>query len=300
MVGWSQASASNRTPVVWSSNGTPTDLLSSLPGASAGSGNLADAIDSNGDIAGSTVVGGNTVGFYLPSGGTAAILPTLGGSGGASAAGVNDLGMVVGYSPATDGNSHAYVWSASTGIVDLGASGSASAAYAISADGNTIVGTTGGNPQACKWTRSGSTWSMTPLVQLSQYNQTWAYAVNSSGNVVGGCFDYPAGGFPNIDQIALEYKTDGTIVRIGDLGSGDAYATGINDSGVIVGFDGTTPFVNYSGAPGANVALSTLLSPVSGAGWTLMATSTYRNGIDNNGDIAGRAKTPLGRPMVAC
>jgi probable HAF family extracellular repeat protein len=279
-----------RKPVVWNSNGVATDLLPLLPGATAGTGNQTNAIDTNGDVVGATIVGGNTVAFYLPSGGAATILPTLGGTGSTSATGVTNLGMVAGYSPATDGNTHAFVWSAVTGMIDLGQSGSASSAYAISADGNTIVGTTGPNPQACKWTRTGSTWTMTPLVQFSQYNQTWAYAVNSSGNAVGGCFDYPQGGFPNVFQIALEYKFDGTIVRIGGVGSNSAYARGINDSGVIVGYDGTTSFVNYTGTPGANTALTSLLAPGQGTGWTF--TRAY--GIDNNGDIVGYGKNAAG------
>ena len=58
---------------------------------------------------------------------------------------------------------------------------------------------------------------------------------------------------------------------------------------MIVGND-EGPFVNYSGTPGANVALSTLLSPVSGAGWTLSECF----GIDNSGDIVGYGKNPGG------
>ena len=214
-VGWSGTSFANRQPVVWSSNGTPTSLLSLLPGASAGSGNVANAIDGDGDIAGVALIGTGQTAFYLPNSGTATYLPTLGGTGNSSAAGVNDSGMVVGSSPATDGNSHAFVWSASTGMVDLGASGNSSSATAISADGNTIVGTLGGNPQPVKWTRSGSTWTMTVLAQLSQYNQAWAYGVNSSGDVVGGAFDYPQGGVPNPEQLALEFLPNGSIVRLG-------------------------------------------------------------------------------------
>ena len=108
---------------------------------------------------------------------------------------------------------------------------------------------------------------MTPLVQLSQYNQSWAYGVNSSGDAVGGAFDYPAGGFPNVYQLALEYTPDGSVVRLGGIGYGAAYARGINDSGVIVGYDTLVhPFVNYTGIAGANVNLNTLLSPVSGTG----------------------------------
>ena len=144
-VGWSQAAAANRVPVAWI-GGTPTNLLASIPGASAGAGNSANAIDSDGDIVGATVVGGNTVGFYLRSGGPATLLPTLGGTGATIATGVSDSGTVVGYSTATDGNVHAFVWSASTGIIDLGTSGEPSTATALSADGSTIIGDWNGMP----------------------------------------------------------------------------------------------------------------------------------------------------------
>ena len=125
---------------------------------------------------------------------------------------------------------------------------------------------------------------MTPLVQLSQYLESVPCGVNSSYDAVGGAFDYPQGGFPNPEQIALEFLPTGSIVRIGGLDNGAAYARGINDSGVIVGSDGATPFVNYTGAPGANTALGSLISPGSGAGWTLY----YAYGIDDNGDIVGQ------------
>ena len=56
-VGYSRTSTANQTPVVWSSSGTPTDLLPLLPGASAGSVDQANAVDTNGDVAGATLVG---------------------------------------------------------------------------------------------------------------------------------------------------------------------------------------------------------------------------------------------------
>ena len=51
-------------------------------------------------------------------------------------------------------------------------------------------------PIACEWTKSGSTWTMTQLVRRSQYNETWAFAVNDSGVGGGRRFENPRGGFP--------------------------------------------------------------------------------------------------------
>ena len=59
---------------------------------------------------------------------------------------------------------------------------------------------------------------------------------------------------------------------------------------MIVGYNNPllSGFVNYTGLPGANVSLSTLVSPVSGANWTVGAAY----GVDNNGDIVGIGKNP--------
>ena len=262
------------------------------------------SIDSNGDIAGATMIGGVPYAYYLPNGGTATVLPVLDPNNlGSVAFGVNGSGTVVGYSCdgtyVSDGNTvsseNAFVWSAATGMVDLGTPGVPSYASGISADGKTIIGSVG-LVQSVKWTLSGSTWTMTPLVQPSQYYQSIPYSVNSSGVAVGGAFDYPEGGVPNPAQTALEFKPDGTVVTLGGLGGSTSNATGINNNGVIVGYNGTSPWINYTGLPGANINLNALLSPVSGAGWTLKAgaLSSLGWGIDNNGNIVGTGKTPAG------
>ena len=112
-VGVSRTSAANQSPVAWI-GGSPTSLLSSIPGASAGDGNAANAINANGDIVGQTLVGGSTSAFYLPHGGSGTILPTLGGA--TSAAGISNSGLVVGYS-VNGACPNAFVWSAGTGMV---------------------------------------------------------------------------------------------------------------------------------------------------------------------------------------
>jgi probable HAF family extracellular repeat protein len=296
-------------PVSWSANGTATNLLPRIPGGTPGSawgfatgcggGDVANAIDASGDIVGSVVAGGVASAFYVPGGGgMGTVLPYLNPSSQwATATGVSNAGLVVGYSTATDSNSHAFVWSASGGMIDLGASGVSSVAYGISPNGNTIVGTTTGgfgtDTIACEWTRSGSTWTMSPLVQQSQYAQSYAYAVNNSGVVVGGAYDYPLGGSPNPSSIALEYQPGGNIVRIGQIGSdlGSYYAYGINDSGVIAGgqLNWSGGFVNYTGQPGANVDLyGSLPSAVAAANTAMDAYA-----LDDNGDIAGLVDNPL-------
>ncbi len=285
-------------PVTWNSNGVGTNLLPLIPGAAAGTGNIARFIDPNGDVVGTTLESGAITAFYIPNGGPAVVLPRLGGTGTSLALGCNALGMVVGSAPSGDGQDHAFVWSASTGMVDLGTTGIPTYATAISPDGNTIVGDYNGAPnsnpdsdgqgQACEWTKSGSTWTMSFLVPQTIYDQTMAAAINSAGDIVGGCYDYAADKFPSTNREGIYMPHTGGVVTLGDNGNESAIAWSINNSGVIVGDDQNTGFVNYGGVAGANVNVSTLLAPGQGVGWTLR--SCY--GVDANGDIALWATNP--------
>ncbi len=295
------ANGSAVKPVLWI-NGVPTNLLPLLSNAAAGTGNIARFVDPNGDVVGTTLESSVITAFYIPNGGPAVVLPRLGGTGTSLALGCNALGMVVGSAPAADGQEHAFVWSASTGIVDLGTTGIPTYATAISADGNTIVGDYDGAPnsnpdsdgqgQACEWTRSGTTWTMSLLVPQTIYDQTMAAGINSAGDIVGGCYNYPSTGFPITTRYGIYLPHTGGIVTLGDTGNKSSTAWSINDSGVIVGDDGgTTGFVNYGGAAGADVNVNTVLAPGQGVGWTLKACYS----IDSNGDIALWTTNPSGK-----
>jgi probable HAF family extracellular repeat protein len=199
---------------------------------------------------------------------------------------------VVGYAVAADGNQHAILWSAGTGVVDLGTSGTPSFATAINPSGTVIVGDTGAvfgqQGGACEWTKSGSTWTMSIICPPTTYAASLANAINSSGAIVGSCYDYPSTGFPTTTRDALYWPTGGagSIVNLGQMGDTSAIATGINNSGVIVGYDSTIPFVDYNGTAAGMTNVTTLLAAGQGTGWTLQ----YCYGIDANGDIAARAR----------
>ena len=129
---------------------------------------------------------------------------------------------------------------------------------------------------------------MSPLVQQSQYPQSYAYAVNNSGVAVGGSNLNPL--MPN--SIALEYQPGGNVVQIGQIGTalGNFYGYAINGSGVIAGgqVNWRGGFVNYTGQPGDNVNLYGMLPSAVAAANTAM--DAY--GLDDNGDIAGLVNNP--------
>ena len=89
-------------PYTWTAQGTPTNLSGSIPGTMPTTNQTEYAhlsIDSDGDIAGATMIGGVPYAYYLPSGGTATVLPALDPNNlGSVAFGVNSAGTVVGYS----------------------------------------------------------------------------------------------------------------------------------------------------------------------------------------------------------
>jgi probable HAF family extracellular repeat protein len=160
-----------------------------------------------------------------------------------SANGVSGDGTVVvgaGSSAATLGapsRSEAFRWTSATGMVGLGdlPGGSfSSKAYAITADGNVIVGGANSSSgfEAFRWT------SATGLVGLGDlpggtFSST-AYAVSADGNVVVG-YGRPDSG---IDE-AFRWTGAGGMVGLGTLRgtTADSYAFGVSaDGSVVVGY----------------------------------------------------------------
>jgi probable HAF family extracellular repeat protein len=294
-------------PLVWSGgSGTPTNILSTISGATSG---IAWAIDSNGDIAGRAIIGSGTRAFYLPNGaGTATILPVL-GTGGmnfTAANGINNAGQVIGTSSCdTDGgNYHAFVWTAGGGMVDLdglpgGApyNGTLSSASGINASGQ-IVGMaykadTTYDP--VMWSYNGSSWTITNLNPLHNVckGQSSAYAVNQYGDAVGSGF--VAGGIMPTTN-AILFKHDGTLVVLPGLGAAapSDVARAINNAGLIVGnattSSGAHAFI-YDSTTGIEQDLNSLIAPDgSGTGWTLQ----WAYGIDDAGHVVGYGPSPGG------
>ena len=315
---------------MWSSTGTATNLSPYISGVTY---SAAEAVDPNGNIVGSAYISSLYNAFYLPAGGTSAtILPNLSAGTGTYAYGraqaINSAGQVVGYSYGTDNNYHAAIWSKTGsvwGITDLGASGYASCAIAINANGviagqwTQTSGNYAGYIDAATWSWNGSAWVVNDLINRSlPANSTGtatAFAINDSGVAVG---NGSLASFPALNCCALKFNGDGTVTNLGNLYNGNTStlngtlssfpfrmsavsgtdaALAINDNGVIVGESATA-------SSGANIHafiygyqgynhmqdMNTVFAGIIPSGMTLICATS----IDNNGDITGLAYNSSG------
>ncbi|ALR77179.1 autotransporter domain-containing protein [[Enterobacter] lignolyticus] len=164
--------------------------------------------------------------------------------GGGSGSSVSVMAMSV--SAYSSDAMHATVWSGSNWSVksDLGTlksdNSGDSTAYAVSSDGQVVVGTAdndAGNSQAIAW--SGSNWSVkTDLGTLKSDNSGYstAYAVSSNGSVITGESDDDAGDYRAIAWSGSNWsvRTDLGTLKSNNSGNSTAYAVSSNGS-VIAG-----------------------------------------------------------------
>jgi probable HAF family extracellular repeat protein len=204
---------------------------------------------------------------------------------------MNDLGHVVGISMTNYGE-RGFVWTAETGIRDLGPFPGGvygSRAAGINNAGQVVgnVGTLAGDWHAFIWT---SATGMQDLGALRHLPQASANAINESSSVAG-CM-WQAGGSSPVVHAAL-WKPDGTILDLGVLPGGDEYSTALalNNLSQIVG-EATVGNNNRAflwTAEDGMLDLNNLLqTPLEG--WTLLEA----RGINDLGQIVGEAKCPTG------
>ncbi|MBE9036723.1 DUF3466 family protein [aff. Roholtiella sp. LEGE 12411] len=218
----------------------------------------------------------------------AAILYDLTEVGKGSAYGINDAGQVVGQFY-TGKENHAFVWSKSSGITDLGtlSGGSSSVANDIN-DMGQVVGQSGSSKgdRAFVWSKSSG---MTNLGTLG--GSSVATGINNAGQVVGSSNlgltdDSP----PPTSRAFLWSKSTG-LTNLGTLGSYGEYnysqALDINDAGQVVGITSASDTAtNDAGIASAFVWTSS-------GGMTSLNTilgdkgSSAASAINNVGDIAG-------------
>ena len=132
---------------------------------------------------------------------------------------INDSGQVVGYSSNSSGYNHAFLWTSSGGMADLGTlGGNYSSANAINNLGQ-VVGfssNSAGHNHAFFWTSSGG---MTDLGTLPWAQTSGALAITNKGQVVGSSTDYYGG-----HTHAFLWTSSGGMEDLGTLGGSFSWA----------------------------------------------------------------------------
>jgi len=285
--------------------------LGTLGGATA-----AYAVNSLGQAAGESLVGGLSHAFLASDGGILD-LGTLGGAE-SIAWGINDSGWVVGLSWADDGFIHPFLYT--DHMIDLGSlGGTGGAAYAINSSSEIVGGaaTPSNVMHAFRYSAESGMQDLGALGAYGDYEGSTAYGINSVGDVVGssstqqvayraflskdsrmrdlgslggewsrGLSINDSGEIVGWSEIYIgtdfthpfSYTEAGGMVDLGSFGGRYSSATSINSSGQIVGISGGVAFLYEQGRM---VDLNSRISPDSG--WVL----TQARSINDLGQIAG-------------
>jgi probable HAF family extracellular repeat protein len=201
------------------------------------------AINASGQMAGNISTAGGSIHAARYSGGVITDLGVLPGGDHSEATGINASGQVVGNSTTGNGLTRGFV-SSGSGMTDLGTlpRGFSSHATAIN-DAGQITGwgdtlkPNSSFPQPDHaFLYSGG--AMTDLGNISNApdnfgNFSAGMAINSSGEVAGWSID------ANFDTHAFRFS-GGHMNDLGTLGGTESRATGINDSGTVVGWSNTS------------------------------------------------------------
>lgn len=168
-----------------------------------------------------TVIGANVV-----------VIPTL-GAGPPSAADINDAGQVVGYAFTPQGRAHAFLWTSSQGIQDLGTlGGDDSFAEAVNDAGQVV----GASMIAGTFVQHAFLWTpghgMQDLGTLGG-TRSGARGINDRGQVVGHADT------PNGSTHAFLWTPGQGMQDLGTLGGAASDAKAINDVGQVTGTSGT-------------------------------------------------------------
>ena len=152
---------------------------------------------------------------------------------------VNDKGAVVGFSRATDGRQHAFLWTPTGGMVDLGLPGESSAS-GINSSGQIVGYFSSGlsaTYRAFLWDPIAGVTTLDSYLGYSDY----AMAINNEGQIAGMSEDPISSPVWGRRPKAYLWTRNGGFVGLGDLGAGFARVSAISQSGVIVGYSSAGP-----------------------------------------------------------
>ncbi|HYE61136.1 MAG TPA: hypothetical protein VD997_04000 [Phycisphaerales bacterium] len=164
--------------------------ITDLGGAANATASIANDINSAGWIVGSSMVPGGSSSVYRPllwRDGAVLSLSTLPASpsGQADARALSDTGFVTGWAINAQNRQHAFRWTESGGMIDLGSL--YAVGWSVGMDVNsegTVVGATltPDGQRGFVWTPGGG---MQALGVPAGYIESWAYAINNAGVIVG-------------------------------------------------------------------------------------------------------------------
>ena len=208
------------------------------------------------------------------------VLPTLGGVYG-GAQGINDTGQVVGYSSASDGMFHAFIWYDTGSMRDLGTlGGDGSYAWDLNEAGQVVgysdTGTSGSGYHAFVW---DNVTGMRDLGTLGG-DRSMAYSINDVGQVVGWSQD--ASGVHR----AFLWDATGGMRDMGTLGGFVSDAHDINNAGQVVGYSETSDLGIHAFLWDATGGMRDL--------GTLGGDRSYARSINNAGQVVGRSDVASG------
>jgi probable HAF family extracellular repeat protein len=198
-----------------------------------GAGDLSELpeINDRGQVSFSLQTGLGSRGFFYDGNATVDI-GTLGGPT-TNAVGLNNAGQVTGRSTIPSGFEHAFVWSAGSGLIDLGVlPGAANSAAAAINNRGVVVGTSEGvpgtPPRAFRWSAASGIEDLGAFASgLGSFSS--ATALNDAG-VITGNSDTPA-----LNRDAFVWTRAGGLVDISAPGSSEADPVAVGARGQVAG-----------------------------------------------------------------